>query len=111
MMMPHTHQFIDVFSADALSADQAPRRVLEQRGYDLKSNIQSYDPPVSLEGVDQLRFTCDYINTSDKTLRYGIGNNEMGILFGYIYPAKYQFVGYIDHAEKPCVGLQLVLLH
>lgn len=111
MMMPHTHQFIDVFSADALAPDQAPRRILEQHGYDLKSNIQSFNPPVSLEGVDHLRFTCDYVNTSDRTLHYGIGDNEMCILFGYIYPVKYQFVGYVENAEKPCVGLQLGLLH
>ena len=31
-------------------------------------------------------FECAWHNTFDKTITYGLGDNEMCILFGYAYP-------------------------
>jgi hypothetical protein len=110
-LMPHTHDLIETFSVDLLGEDGSETRVMTQDGYDTGSDIERFAPPISLEGKTDLHFACDFENPYDKAVHYGIGTDEMCILFGYVYPARQQFVGYVEREGDPCIGLQIGLLH
>ena len=108
-LMPHTHDLAQGFTVDFMTADGAARRVYEDGVYDLASDIRNYDPPLDLEGVTALRHACLFNNTRDIEVHYGLGLNEMCILFGYIYPPVKQFAGFVAEDGKPCTSLQLGL--
>jgi hypothetical protein len=42
---------------------------------------------------------------------YGIGENEMCVLFGYIYPVTKQLVAYSDFQGDPCQSYPIGLFH
>ncbi|MDI1447674.1 hypothetical protein [Polyangium sp. 6x1] len=108
-LMPHTHDLAQAFTVDFMTTDGAVRRVYEDGTYDLASDIRSYDPPLDLEGVSAIRHACLFDNTRDVEVHYGLGLNEMCILFGYIYPPVKQFAGLVSEDGKPCSSIQLGL--
>ncbi|MEP7119821.1 MAG: hypothetical protein ABJE95_02880 [Byssovorax sp.] len=107
-MMPHTHKLAQDFTVDLISSGK-PDRVLETGPFSLGSDIHVYDPQIKLQGVSSLRFECTFDNTTNHDVVYGIGENEMCILFGYMYPVKAQFVGFAPHQGDPCQSTQIGL--
>jgi hypothetical protein len=107
-LMPHTHKLAQDFTVD-LMHDGKDDRVLETGPYGLESDIHVYDPQIPLQGVSSMKFECTFNNTTDHDVVYGIGENEMCILFGYIYPVKAQFVAYSAHQGDPCQSIQIGL--
>lgn len=55
---------------------------LEQGAFDTASDIKMYAPAIKLENGDQLRYERTFNNTTDHDVIYGIGENEMCVLFG-----------------------------
>jgi len=108
-LMPHTHELATAFNVDLVSADGSARRVYADGAYDLESDIRSYDPPLDLEGVTSIHHECHFDNTRDVEVRYGIGLDEMCILFGYLYPPEKQFAGVVSNDGDPCWSIQLGL--
>ena len=108
-LMPHTHDLAQRFTVDFTSFDGQARRVYDDGAYDLASDIRSYDPPLDLEGVASIRHECLFNNTHDIGVEYGLGKNEMCILFGYIYPPVKQFAGLVPEDGANCSSLQLGL--
>ena len=107
-MMPHTHKLAENFTVD-LTRDGKQERVLESGPYGLGSDIHVYDPQITLNGVTSLKFECTFNNTTNHDVVYGIGENEMCILFGYIHPVKAQFVGFAANQGDACLSLQIGL--
>lgn len=70
---------------------------------------QIYDPQLDLTNVDKIHFACTFDNTTTHDIIYGIGSNEMCILFGYVYPVKKQFVGHSPYAGEPCTSFEIGL--
>ena len=110
-MMPHTHKLATEFTVDFVPLEGAEERVLEDGAYDPESDIRVFDPPLDLEPIDKVRFTCTFDNTTDHDVTYGLGENEMCILFGYVTPVRSQFVSYSEYQGEPCSSIQLGLLH
>jgi hypothetical protein len=108
-LMPHTHQWATRFTVDLLPFAGGEQRVMDQVGYDLASDIQLYQPPLDLTEVDRIRYQCTFDNVLDHELRYGLGENEMCILFGYITPPVYQLVGVAQLDTSSCLSVQLGL--
>jgi hypothetical protein len=56
-----------------------------------------------MQAGDAIEWTCEYINTTTKPLVFGDSatENEMCILFGYIYPVRDQFVGHAPFQGQP----------
>jgi hypothetical protein len=109
-LMPHTHELAQAFTAELELADGSKKRVFEDGAFDLDSDIRSFDPPVALDEFGALRFECLFDNTRDQEVQWGIGDNEMCMLFGYVYPAEKQFVGNVPAEGQPCSSLQIGLL-
>ena len=86
-MMPHTHKLARNFTVD-LDRDGKEERVLESGPYGLGSDIHVYAPQTTLKRVSSLRFECTFNTTTNHDVVYGIGENEMCILFGSIYPVR-----------------------
>ena len=108
-LMPHTHDKIRRFSVDLVYADASTERVMDQEGYDLDSDIASFPDPLDLTDVRKIRYACDFENTTDQTVTYGIGANEMCILFGYVHPPEKQFAAFVDTEGEACKSFQIGL--
>jgi len=107
-MMPHTHKLATSVTADLLSVG-GDQRVMNDGAFDAQSHIQMYAPPLDLTNVDDLKFECTFDNTTGQDIHYGIGQNEMCVFFGYVYPAKYQFVAHSTYQGMPCQSVQIGL--
>jgi hypothetical protein len=107
-MMPHTHKLATQVTADLLSV-AGDQRIIDNGAFDAASHIQMYDPPLDLTEVDDMKFECDFDNTTGQDIHYGIGQNEMCVFFGYVYPVKYQFVAHSTFQGMPCQSVQIGL--
>jgi hypothetical protein len=106
-MMPHTHKLLESFTVDRIREDGAVESVYAKGAFDTDSDIKLFEPALKLSSFDQMRFECVFNNTTGHDVTYGLGENEMCILFGYVYPAVTQFVGYSDFQGEPCSSFQI----
>ncbi|MFS8068587.1 MAG: hypothetical protein ACMG6S_19695 [Byssovorax sp.] len=108
-LMPHTHKLAQDFTVDLVRDGKEDERVLEAGSYGLESDIHVYDPQLSLEEVSSMKFECTFNNTTDHDVVYGLGANEMCILFGYVHPVRAQFVAFSSYQGDPCQSVQIGL--
>jgi hypothetical protein len=107
-MMPHTHKLATSFTADLLGV-QGDRRVIDNGRFDAQSHIQVFDPGLDLTDVDSMQFACTFDNTTNADVVFGIGQNEMCVLFGYLYPVSNQFVAHAPYQGRPCESVEIGL--
>lgn len=110
-LMPHTHNLLERMTVDLVHKDGSEERVYEKGAFDTASDIRVYDPPIAMKSTDSIRYGCDFNNTTEHDVVYGIGENEMCVLFGYVYPVPMQFVAYSDFQGDPCASYQIGLFH
>ena len=67
-----------------------------------ESWARTMEPAVDVSGARALRLTCVFDNTRSATVRYGIGDQEMCIWFGFTDSA-YQWAGRATQAARPMV--------
>jgi hypothetical protein len=101
------HDLIRRFTVDLLVDDGTTKTVMDQAGYDLESDLESYEPTLDLADVASIRYACEFENPYDTPVTYGTGKNEMCILFGYLHPPSKQFAAYVDEAGAACTSLQI----
>jgi hypothetical protein len=106
-LMPHNHQWTQRFTVDLLRAGGEEERVYDESGFDTESDIRTYDPPLDLAGVSRIRHRCEVDNTTDHAIGYGIGENEMCMLFGFVYPPKAQVAGISLTEGSPCISVNV----
>jgi Copper type II ascorbate-dependent monooxygenase, C-terminal domain len=106
-LMPHTHKYRTKFEADLLDANGAAKNVIDDGALDTKSEIQVFATPLSLDERPKIRFECTFANTTTHDIHYGIGQNEMCILFGYLYPIEKQFVAHAATPDAACQSTEL----
>ena len=106
-LMPHTHEFATRFAVETVTYEGERTLIYEEQGFDLESDIAVFEDAVSLEGVDDLSFSCTYDNTKSEPLVYGLGEQEMCILFGYMYPPTEQFAGQQVNPDEGCMTVKL----
>ncbi len=121
-IMPHTHQWATGFDTEFghatprafdgapvpgtfVSMDE-PMKIYDRQGTGLAdSDIQVYDPPVNTDATDVVKFQCHFENTTDHDMCFGIGENEMCFLFGYMSPPEKQRLGVIITENASCLTL------
>lgn len=105
-VMPHMHALGTEFFGEYLGGPRDGERWLDSVGYDPDGGvITQYEPAIELGQGDGMRFGCTWKNTFDKTIREGVGDNEMCILFGYAYPYEASYSG----AANTAGGCAMVL--
>jgi hypothetical protein len=62
--------------------------------------LKAFDPPLSFDGTQSLRLHCEWLNTSDQVVPFGISaaTNEMCFFWAYYYPSQ----GFQQCAEQGC---------
>ena len=108
-LMAHTHQYAEEFTADLVGKDATATNVYDVGALHGESEIRVFDPPLDLSETKSIRYDCSFDNTTNHDIRWGIGENEMCVLFGYLYPPESQFVGHAPDEDKACQSLQIGL--
>lgn len=106
-LMPHTHHYAEAFDVDVVGPTGGAARVYEGGAFDLESDIRVYEPSIALTSDDSIQYGCAFRNTTDHDLVFGLGDNEMCTLFGYLYPPEKQFVAYSEYQGEPCKSFQI----
>ena len=99
-VLPHMHKLGTAFRAGFLGGPDDGQVWLDSPGYDPERTvIRQYEPSVDLGQGAGAWFECRWHNTLDQELHYGIGDNEMCILFGYAWPvpASYSVLAKAGH--------------
>jgi hypothetical protein len=109
-LMAHTHQYAERVHAELVDLGGTATTVYLEEGYDLESDIGVFDPGISLDPAQRLRFSCQFRNTTDRVIDYGLGDGEMCILFGYLYPVEQQFVSF-QYDGGGCETIRIGVLH
>jgi hypothetical protein len=106
-LMPHTHERTTEFTVDLLMKDGSEQRIYRGGSFDLESDIEVFDQPISLGNVGQIRHTCTVANDLPRPIEYGVGTNEMCTLFGYLYPPPAQGLGLVRNADGACSAVNI----
>jgi hypothetical protein len=62
---------------------------------------QTLDPPFSMTGYSQVRFTCDYTNTTDQTITWGLGSEEMCVFLAFTDSTYLWGGGAVNDSDPP----------
>lgn len=107
-IMPHTHKRATAFTVDLLRSDGSSETIFEDGSFDTSSDITVLDKPIGLEGFSQIRHDCTVNNDLSDTIVWGIRQNEMCTLFGYLYPPSAQLLGFVgSQTGGTCLSLDL----
>jgi hypothetical protein len=90
-MTGHTHQYgLNVHVAAAFDDQDEGDMVYDHEDFSWSEPITSfYNPTFTLPDNGGFRFSCDYQNTSDKTIEFGeSANDEMCFFWAYYYPSQ-----------------------
>lgn len=91
-VLPHMHALGRAMTAGYVGGPFDGELFLDSQGYDPEQGVlQQYEPAVDLTESTGITFSCTWHNTFDKTIREGVGDNEMCILFGYAWPVERSF--------------------
>jgi hypothetical protein len=100
-LMPHMHKLGTAFRAGYWGGTRDGEAFLDSPGYDPDRGVSvAYDPPIDLGDADGAWFACTWNNTFDKTIVYGLGDNEMCTLFGYGFPPHATYT--IEYRNHSC---------
>jgi hypothetical protein len=91
----HEHRFGTNVTVQTAASDDAPGTMV----YDVPNWLWSepatvmHDPPVQVPDGGGFKFTCQWNNTSDQTVRFGeSANDEMCFFWAYYYPSRGAYV-------------------
>lgn len=101
-VLPHMHKLGRRFSATFTGGGFDGQTFLDSKGYDPeRTTIMQYEPAIDLGQGEGAKFSCSWNNTLDKPVSWGIGDNEMCVLFGYAYPPEAAYS--VLASDKACV--------
>jgi hypothetical protein len=104
-VLPHMHALGRAFDAGFIGGPLDQQTWLSSPGYDPENGvIQIFDPAVDLGQGTGAWFQCTWQNTYDQTIVYGVGINEMCMLFGYGYPKMGTYSTFVK-TSSGCVVL------
>ncbi len=119
-IMPHTHQWATQFTtnfgtapgpmpgtiAPEIDMFETMLTPYDRAGTGLTdSDVEVYSPVIETPGMDAVQFQCHFNNTTDHSMRFGVGENEMCFLFGYTSPPEAQRVGIMVNEDGGCLTL------
>lgn len=92
-VLPHMHALGRRFTLSFLGGPRDGQAILDLTDYGTRgeTDIRQFMPAVELtQGGrgDGVRFACTWQNTFDKVIEFGVGDNEMCIVFGFAYPPQ-----------------------
>jgi hypothetical protein len=82
--LPHTHALGTRVFLEAVGGAHDGESLLDVRGFNGEARGVLHDPIVDLSDVETLRFGCEFENPTAENVGYGIGDQEMCEMLGFI---------------------------
>jgi len=82
-LLPHYHGLGTGIALDLIGGERDGENIFTTNQRIGEPLGRRLDPPVSLTGVTGLRFGCEFSNPTDNEVGWGIGDQEMCIIFGF----------------------------
>ena len=82
--LPHTHSLGTRVFLQAIGGAHDGEMLLDVGAYNGEARGLLHDPPIDLSDVTSLRFGCEFENPRDENVGYGIGDQEMCEMLGFI---------------------------
>jgi hypothetical protein len=82
--MPHYHAQGAGFELKLMGGPKDGQAIFDLGAFTSDPFGRVFDPPIDLGQADGLSFRCVYNNALDKPLKWGIGDNEMCVMLGFI---------------------------
>ena len=82
--LPHTHSLGTRVFLEAVGGAHDGESLVDVRGYNGEARGVLYDPPIDLSDVETLRFGCEFENPRSENVGYGIGDQEMCEMLGFV---------------------------
>lgn len=83
-MLPHYHDLATWFEVSLFGGELDGTSLIAQNARNGDPFGRMYDPPIDLSKATGMKFTCRYHNPTDETVRWGIGDQEMCELLGFV---------------------------
>jgi hypothetical protein len=104
--LAHYHELGSRMSVTVLGGPMDGRQLYETDARQGESWARTMDPAVDVSGTRALRLTCAFDNPRSTAVRYGIGDQEMCIWFGFT-DGDYQWAGRATQAARPMVTTEV----
>ena len=82
--LPHTHSLGTRVFLQAIGGAHDGEMLVDVGGYNGEARGLLHDPVIDLSDVVSLRFGCEFENPRDENVGYGIGDQEMCEMLGFI---------------------------
>jgi len=83
-MLPHYHSLGAGFQVRVVGGEKDGLLIQDFDGFGSDPFGRVFDPPVAFPGATGLSYTCAFQNPGDKTIGWGIGDQEMCVLLGFM---------------------------
>jgi hypothetical protein len=89
-MTTHEHHFGTLATIDVATNAEAPGAELYRNTDWEHPPLKAIDPPMAFDGTQELRLHCEWLNTSDLPVPFGLSaaTNEMCFFWAYYYPSQ-----------------------
>jgi hypothetical protein len=81
--LAHYHEWGNYFNLSFVHDDGSRETILELENRVGEPIGKTIDPPMNNNGATGLQLDCGYLNNTDRTLRYGLGGQEMCVFLAY----------------------------
>jgi hypothetical protein len=81
-VLPHYHASGNFFELEVEHTDGTSTSLYRREDFDASALGRAFGKPVEIEEEERLRFTCGYDNWYSRDLEWGIGIDEMCVVFG-----------------------------
>lgn len=82
-LLPHTHALGTRVFVEIIGGVNDGLSIMDVRGFNSEARGYRYWPPINLSDAQGLRFGCEFQNTTDETVGWGFGDQEMCEVLGF----------------------------
>jgi hypothetical protein len=96
----HEHRFGTLATIGEATSATGPATELYRNTDWEHPPLKAFDPPLAFDGTQSLRLHCEWLNTSDEVVPFGLSaaTNEMCFFWAYYYPSQ----GFQSCTEDGC---------
>jgi len=99
-VLPHYHALGTGFELTLTGGELDGTSLVADQKFSSDPFGRLFEPPIDLSKSDGFRFACRYTNTFDKVITWGIGDNEMCVMLGFIESDRSFDATVLDTTEK-----------
>jgi hypothetical protein len=96
----HEHKHGTLATVELATSETGPGTELYRNTDWEHPPLKAFDPPLTFDGTQSLRLHCEWLNTSDQVVPFGLSAaiNEMCFFWAYYYPSQ----GFQQCVEEGC---------